>query len=140
MGLGRRSFLKAFGALPLAPAAAKEALASTGMSGLGIGSTLAEIGAVQQAATIADDGSKVANWILANGVPDFVLEAMRRDMQAPNGLDPDLAANRSFSLVTKVRLQQERDVQRRCRLFANRQRTNLARAAFRKATGLEFWW
>jgi len=40
-------------------------------------------------------------------------EQFRRDAEYVSGLDPDLAVNRSLSWVAKVRIQRERNFQRR---------------------------
>lgn len=67
------------------------------------------------------------------------MEALRRDRQ-PGGLDADLAANRSFSLSAKVRIQKERDLKKAINDTVSRQKTIIASAAFKKMTGFDFWW
>lgn len=145
--LARRSLLKAIGIAPLAARQAVSALDLTSMRGaasfLGAGSMVPEIGAefVDSAGSpLPSDGNvRGASWLLANGIPDIVKEAMRRDRRVPSGLDPDLAANRSFSLAAKVALQRERNYERTLIETMERQRTNIAMSALRKM-GVSLWW
>ena len=100
--IGRRRFVRALGLLPAAAASPGEALRAVGIDRT-MGSYVAAVatgGSDDTAAAQADEQAERASaWVLANGLPPYVLDAVRRDRRVPHGLDPDLAAYRSFSLA-----------------------------------------
>jgi hypothetical protein len=135
--MNRRGILRLFGA---APAIAINPTAAATAAGINPASLVAPIygmshgGCVPQSTSEAD----IATWILANGVPQFAKEAFRRDNDV-TALDADLASARSFSLAAKIRMQRDRNVTHYEQKTISRQRTTLARIAFRKLTNFDFW-
>lgn len=142
--IGRRSFIRVLGVIPAAAAAPAEALKMVGIRSAGLGSISHAVGIItgpdDPSGTSTNDPNKAANWLLANGLPSFVKEALRRDRRVPNGLDPNLVANRSFSLAAKVAIQRERDFERACADTMAQQRTDMARRALGKVLGQELYW
>ncbi len=141
--IGRRSFVRALGLLPAAAASPAETLKTAGIErtmGSYVGAVVTS-GSDDTAVTQTEaQAERASAWVLANGLPQYVLDAVRRDRRVPHGLDPDLAAYRSFSLAAKVAIQRERDFQRACADTLARERTNMARRAMKALTGFSFWW
>ena len=145
--IGRRSLLRLIGAAPLAaasaPTSAAEMAGLTRLAGLGTFVSTVTGGDPAPSSTDQEGDSahtKAARYLLATGIPDFIKDEMRRRHRTPSGLDPDLAANRSFSLAAKVMLQRDRDFVRACETTMAQQRTSLARTALSKTLGFELWW
>ena len=115
----RRSFLAALGMAPLAGAAAvKQEAASLGSmpTGLGAGAAGRESDwqTVSSVTAMGNGGwaerlAKVAGYISKNGVPEWKRQELLRQIRVTQ-LDPDLVANRSFSLASKMRMQRDRIV------------------------------
>lgn len=135
MGLARRGFLRALGAVPFAGRSAAQALVQTGVDASGFGSWVSPVQAIEVPTSSAPEA-----WIVANGLPGFVKDALRQNRRVPRGIDPDLASNRSFSLCTKIRIQRERDLERAVSDTIAQHHISLKKAAFKKATGIELWW
>ena len=83
---------------------------------------------------------KAATYLLANGIPAFAKDAIRREQRTPRGLDPDLAVNRSFSLAAKLQLQRDRDLERTIENTMAQQKTALSRYALNSTLGFDLWW
>jgi hypothetical protein len=83
--------------------------------------------------------AKVIRKMLANGLPDWRIEEIRRDLShyTPK-LDPDIAAKRSWSLVAKYSAQRERDFEKAVKhsldVFDN-EWIHQAREKFQRETG-----
>jgi hypothetical protein len=131
----RRSFLKAFAAAPVAaPVLAREAAAKAGVGPLLNANTL-------QGSPLADPVPPPNGSFI-----DYVREEVQRTMSSEwtdrirsesvrnvKRLDPDLACSRSLSLSAAVRLQAERDADRRIAEARNHWLSE-----FRKTTGTEW--
>mgnify|MGYP006292741839 CR=1 FL=1 len=116
MNVNRRSF---FGVAVASPFAAKEAakkvienagqLAQMQSSGISYHSDSIYTGI----STSSVNGPMRSLWdaIRDMGVPDWKREDLREDSRRSRTLDPDLAAMKSFSLSTKLRMQWQRNYQ-----------------------------
>lgn len=144
--LARRSFLRALGlGAPAAIAAGSSVEAATGLRG-GIGSLFGYgvSGGVDDVAGVAMADStgmaqRMAIYLASNALPSFVTDRIRENARDIQRLDPDLAANRSFSLSTKMRIQAEREVKRATRQAVSTAKRNVLRTAFQKMHGFELW-
>ena len=143
--IGRRSLLRLISAAPLA-ASSTRAMDLAGLRTAGLGTYVGSVGTGsigpgQTGSTNAEpDYVRGASYLLANGIPAFAKEALRRQQRTPSGLDPDLATNRSFSLAAKVQLQRDRDFDRAVENTMVQQKTSLSRYALSKALGFELYW
>jgi hypothetical protein len=148
--LGRRGFLRALG---LAPAAIAVETAGIGLGGravLGYSSIASAVwentgGPMNSPTNCTEIGGishaqKLAAYLATHDLPQYLVDRMRaQSRQSINRFDPDLAANRSFSLSTKMRVQADRDFDRAVlstREVANR---NVLSELFSKATGFGLW-
>jgi hypothetical protein len=80
--------------------------------------------------------------LLARGMeklPEYVIQRIKDNNQAVIGLDPDLVANKAFSLSTKVRMQRERNIQRSIEATLNQNNRSLLREEFMKKFGFDLW-
>ena len=115
--IGRRSFLRILGVAPVAaPAAVKaatsEIVASQSLTGISAlpGMAAASVETWGEGGSSGWDLEKKALSALVKGSwPAHVDERIRRDAREVRCLDPDLVANRSMSLSTKVRIQRGRN-------------------------------
>jgi hypothetical protein len=145
--VGRRSFLGLFAASPLAAkVAADKALAdATGMianGAAGMGNSSPPFGNPAGASEVAPDirRSRIADFFKRSGVPDWELDRIKRDSRFVYGLDPDIAALRSFSMNVKIGMQRERNVQRELERMKGQNVYEQMRDDFRKKHGFWFWW
>lgn len=119
----RRSFLQALGLAPFAfPKAVEQVVQqqALGMAGMSIiGSSGVNVGFPLPRS--ADPHTRLTELLTefakmqALGRPVAIAKA-RREYSSTSGvnhLDPDLVSNRSFSLSAKVRIQREREIERR---------------------------
>ena len=111
MNLNRRSF---FGVAVASPFAAKEAA----LKAIETASTMQSSGISYHndslytgISTSSVNGPMRSLWdaIRDMGVPDWKREDLREDSRRSRTLDPDLAAMKSFSLSTKMRMQWQRN-------------------------------
>lgn len=133
--MNRRGLLKLLGAAPVAaPVIAREAATRAGVTPLG---ALVEggypIGSAPSPSCVSE-ADWVTDWCRRVFTKAWADEERRQSrMFQPQRLDPDLASSRSLSLSAALRIQRERDVERRI----ERERDN-AKRRFMELTGLEF--
>lgn len=109
MSLTRRLFTRS---LPAAPILAKQALSAHGAELAGIRLGVAGSAAGESGAPAVNTGWGLGKFIKAGLTNrEEVLEVLERTSWTGN-LDPDLFANRSFSLAAKFRLQRRRNAVR----------------------------
>ena len=117
MSVGRRGFLRLLAAAPVAaPVVAREAAQKAGVGVVGLG--------IDQYASPGSCGSSPSNdegvWLT-----DWCRRVLSKEWEAekrregktwlPSRLDPDLASSRSLNLSAALRIQQDRDIERRIR-------------------------
>lgn len=155
--IGRRGFLKALGLAPAAASVAAKELAAPraysamlghGVTGLSTAlkepSDMDAIGAGVNAAKNGPSMSTVERLtkigdLLKAGVPPHIERKIRRHAEHLRRLDPDLIANRSFSLATKRRIQIEREVARALAEMIDENNSRLDQFLFKESNGLEFY-
>jgi hypothetical protein len=116
MSVARRRFLRLMAAAPVAaPVVAREAAQKAGIGAVGLGVD-------QFGPAVPGDGQSNASsereWLLGWCKRVFTSEweeEKRREGRnwPPSRLDPDLAASRSLSLSAAMRIQQDRNIERR---------------------------
>lgn len=142
----RRTFLKFLGAAPLGLGAQAERLAglNPGVGAVlgysGVGTALADgVGGVAASGAMSHY-ARAAAYFALNAAPAFVAERARDQVRANvTRLDADLAANRSFSLSTKFRMQVDREVERSLAATVRTARRNIVGEAFRQTHGFDIW-
>lgn len=91
---------------------------------------------------MAEDRAHQMFWAALKGggsLPDHVMEAIFSDNRDVSSLEPDLAANRSFSLSAKVRIQRQRNIQKSIENSITSYDRKLRRKAFRKLHGFDVY-
>src|SRR5438132_75451 len=56
--------------------------------------------------------AQAKQWLRITGIPDALLQRIKKDCDRVSSLDPDIAAKRSWSMAVKVITQRERNIQR----------------------------
>lgn len=146
----RRSFLQALGLAPVAgPLAAKAAadkaiadMAGVQIDGLrggggGYGPNVAPPRATASAADI-DQFQAAAQYVKTFGLPKFAEAQLRENSRYVGGLDPDIAAKRSWSMSFKIVTQRQRNYEAALRRIEEAGWQSPARMAFNKVLGT--WW
>lgn len=125
MTWGRRSFLKAFAASPLAARAAAEKVAAE-LSGIsqGVGYGSGEVGGMSTSAPSHPPPSVLNESTIRSALASAVARAEIESIFYEEGrhvsrIDYDLASKRSFSLAAKIAFQRQRNIARRMHDFAN---------------------
>ena len=155
MKIARRSFLKALGISPVSTLLQEQA---SGLRG-GIANILGSrsvVSCIRDTTTgyetepqpqngQANTNAAILTHLLANGIPQHVLDQLQERAKNNVGhLDPDLAANRSFSLSTKFRIQVQRDYQKAIEQTYVQAQRNVVYDTFLAATKIPFniryWW
>jgi len=113
--VARRGFLKLMGGAAVGgKQAAQAALEHTGIR-TALGSGVKHGNSIGDPCSAQDSGDNLRRMIwqgwIANGFPEWKMDRLRREHFTVHGLDPDIASFRSFSLVNKVSMQRERQVQ-----------------------------
>ena len=119
MSVARRGFLRLLAATPVAgPVIAREAAQKAGIGAVGIG--LDQYGPTSAGCPSSSSSDGEREWLMGWCKRVFSAEweeEKRREGKRwmPSRLDPDLASSRSLSLSAAVRIQQDRDIERRIR-------------------------
>lgn len=145
MAVGRRGSLRVLGLSPLAAkAAADNAIAEvTGMSRLGavgLDGPNATPPSWSQAGTARARHRNVRHFFRQfASLPAWEIDQIRRETGV-FGLDPDIAALRSFSMSAKALMQRERNVARRVAQAQDAGLYDSLREEFREKHGFWFWY
>jgi catalase (peroxidase I) len=116
MSVARRGFLRLMAAAPVAaPVVAREAAQKAGLGVVGLG--VDQFGPGSSGCVPANPSSE-RDWLMSWCKQVFTAEweeEKRREGKSwwPSKLDPDLAASRSLSLSAAMRIQQDRNIERR---------------------------
>ena len=149
--LGRRSFLKALGLAPAAVSSGATQASALGLKGamgvLHAGSpvqaSVETIGAVYAKATSGEQDARLAYeaWKAISGVavPEHKRQEIEREARYVQALDPDLVANRSWSLAAKMRVQAERNIGRRMAEAEGDMLRRFKREVFQQQFGFDVW-
>lgn len=136
--MNRRSILKLIGAAPVAaPVVAREGAKAAGVSEFGWGPAYSLSGAPDTGSPVNVSGDhwqwlrkQVADALSGKHDADIIQEVMQGSVSV---LDPDLAGSRSLSLSAAIRIQKERNIERRIR--NNRERWL---SSFKRETGMDW--
>jgi hypothetical protein len=145
----RRSLIHLLGLAPAAPLAAKMAVDKeiaklSGVMGEGA-APAAHYGACMggtpvQSISYGKLRIAASQYAKSVGLPEFVLEQLRRNSSYVGVLDPDLAAKRSWSMCVKIAEQRERNLARAIEQFEFSGRYEKASMAFKALTGWDWPW
>ncbi len=117
MSANRRGFLRLIAAAPVAaPVIAREAAqkAGVGVVGLGVGQFATGSAGNPSPSSSHDEREWLTGWCKRVFSADWEAEKRREGKGwMPSRLDPDLASSRSLSLSAALRIQQDRDIERR---------------------------
>jgi hypothetical protein len=149
--ISRRSFATLLGLAPMAaPVAAKAAMDAEIANLAGVSSVVApafeqsagQYGAPAQGGMDYYAKTKIAasEYIKLSGLPEFVHENLRRQSQYVSGLDPDIAAKRSWSMSVKVLTQRERNLARGIEALHHGAWHSKRSMMFKTLTGWEWPW
>lgn len=90
---------------------------------------------------LAERAQKLRAVISRSGIPKWKLEELRERawMSSPPGIDPDLTVLQSMSPSRKAIIQRARNFERVKALALTKHTRDLARAAFAKKTGIDWY-
>jgi hypothetical protein len=146
--IGRRGFLRAIGVAPAAVLAEQTAGLQGGVRSIFGWAPIA--GAIQEnlgeelpptnSPPVGESvWTKAARFFAGNAIPPHIIERYRDNARNVTRLDPDLAANRSFSLSTKLRIQQEREIEREIERTKRVAKRNRIQEEFYDKHGFSVW-
>lgn len=117
MSVGRRGFLRLLAAAPVAaPVVAREAAQKAGIGTVGLGVDQYSSSGSCGPSPSNDEGEWLTGWCRRVLSKEWEEEKRREGKSwLPTRLDPDLAASRSLSLSAALRIQQDRNIERRIR-------------------------
>lgn len=117
MTANRRGFLRILAAAPVAgPVVARDAAKRAGVASVGIGVDQFVPGSSGRSSPSVHDGERewLIGWCKSVFSAEWEAEKRREGKNwQPSRLDPDLASSRSLSLSAAMRIQQDRDIERR---------------------------
>lgn len=147
MNLNRRNFAKYLGLAPLAAKAVTDAEISK-LAGINSGAPAFQINSGSYGVPPAAGGMdgyhtlKIAasKYVKTVGLPEFVLESMRRNSQYVGSFDADIAAKKSWSMSVKILTQRERNLERQVEALHYRALESQSSQIFKKLTGWDWPW
>lgn len=74
------------------------------------------------------------------GIPEWLRQEWREEMEGVTRFDPDIASMRSLSLSAKINLQMDRNMARCEKEFWSRGTRNVERSMWKKLHGRIGWW
>lgn len=115
MNANRRGFLRLIAAAPVAaPVVAREAAQKAGVGSIGAVMDAYPTGSSGNQASSGGEREWLASWCKSVFSAEWEAEKRREGKNwQPSRLDPDLASSRSLSLSAAMRIQQDRDIERR---------------------------
>lgn len=157
MRTNRRRFLSLLGvSTAAAPLAAKAALDESiarqtgldligsrvgGMGGMGAPASMSEQAkGYAQYLPYEDRVKKSVAWMKLVGFPDFMERQIRENSKWVQGLDPDIAAKRSWSMSVKIQEQRVRNYDRQRKSYEFHSENLVKKSFIEKTLGFEWPW
>ena len=112
--IARRGFLRLMGAAAATPAAV-EMQRATAAAGVDLSNLSDEPCSIHDSPSLSKDDmlrDGLFRELAKMGLPQWKKDALWEDAKVVRSLDPDLAANRSFSVAGKVHVQQQRNYEK----------------------------
>lgn len=147
MSIGRRQFLKAMAASPVAgkqlAGEVNAQFEQLSVGRLGGGSPLMNDWKSAAPAGIPYiDGtlSVVSRYVALMGIPGFVEDDIRERARFVHSLDPDIACKRSWSFAVKIATQRQRNYERLCQEIHTAAKRQEGKALFATVAGAPWPW